>query len=158
MNRWVEIEFDCLPLRMVGRWDVPLDASPKYRAFCERIKQAIAKHGSHNSYYLYNARCVYHLANHDELGMIEFRFEGVALTDAADARTETCDLSVELLRENCDWLTEPVVNWFAETVPRSVCIEFDRFINAGDLEQTKKRIEQLQATSDDAGGYLGMYL
>ena len=52
MNRWVEIEFDCLPLRSIGRFDIPLDASPVYQAKCERIKQAIDQHGSHNSYYL----------------------------------------------------------------------------------------------------------
>lgn len=158
MNRWVEIEFDCLPLRMVGRLDVPLDASPKYRAFCERVKAAIARHGSHNSYYLYNARCVYHLVNHPDVGMIEFRFEGVALTDAEDLRTETCDLTVELQGESCDWLTEPVVAWFAETVPRSVRAEFDRYIEAGSLEKAKERIEKIQAASDEAGGYLGMFL
>ncbi len=32
MNRWVEITFDCLPLRTITRFDIPLDASPKYRA------------------------------------------------------------------------------------------------------------------------------
>ena len=29
MDRWVEISFDCLPLRSVGRLDIPMDASPK---------------------------------------------------------------------------------------------------------------------------------
>jgi hypothetical protein len=29
--RYVEIVFDCLPLRSVGRLDIPIDASPKYR-------------------------------------------------------------------------------------------------------------------------------
>ena len=37
MNRYVEISFDCLPLRSVGRLDIPMDASPKYRERCERI-------------------------------------------------------------------------------------------------------------------------
>ena len=55
MNRPVDISFDCLPLRSIGRLDIPLDASPKYRARCERIKAAIDKHGSHNAYYLYHA-------------------------------------------------------------------------------------------------------
>ena len=158
MDRWVEIEFDCLPLRSIGRLDVPLDASPKYRALCERIKQAIEKHGSYNTYYLYNARCIYHLTNHPELGMIEFRFEGTVFTDSTDLRTERCDLAVELVRETCDWLTEPIVNWFHESVQRSIAMEFDRYIEAGDLEQAKQRLAQLQSVSDDAGGYLGMYL
>ncbi len=158
MNRWVDIQFDCMPLRSVGRLDVPLDASPKYRAFCERVKAAIDKHGSHNTYYLYNARCIYHLANSDDVGVVEFRFEGVVLTDATDQRTERCDLLVELVRETCDWLTEPVVAWFADTVSKSVAVEFDRYIEAGDLEQAKRRIEEIQAASDQSGGFVGMYL
>lgn len=31
MDRFVDISFDCLPLRSIGRMDVPLDASPKFR-------------------------------------------------------------------------------------------------------------------------------
>ena len=76
MDRWVEISFDCLPLRSVGRLDIPIDASPKYRQRCERIKRALEKHGSHNTYYLYNAECRFHLTNDPALGMATFRFEG----------------------------------------------------------------------------------
>jgi hypothetical protein len=81
MNRYVEIAFDCLPLRSIGRLDVPIDASPKYRERCERVLRAITTHGSHNTYFLYNAACVFHLTNQADLGMLEFRFEGTALTD-----------------------------------------------------------------------------
>ena len=63
MDRWVEIQFDCLPLRSVSRSDVPLDASPKLRDFCARLQQAHRKHGTHNTYYLHNARCIFHLTN-----------------------------------------------------------------------------------------------
>lgn len=157
-NQFVEIEFDCLPLRSVGRMDIPIDASPVYRARCERIKEALATHGSHNTYFLYNARCKFHLTNHADLGMVEYKFDGTALTDAADQQTIRCDLKVELVRENCDWLTEPVSKWLAETVPRAVQVEFDQFIAAGDLAQTIARINQLQAQSDQRGGYVGMYL
>jgi hypothetical protein len=158
MNRYVEITFDCLPLRSVGRLDIPLDASPRYRQRCERIKRAIDTHGSFNTYYLYNARCTFRLTNSDEVGMLEFSFEGTALTDAADVKTIRCHLDVELVRETCDWLTEPIVAWFSESVLRAVAVEFDRFIAAGDLEQAKRRIERLQSESDQHGGYLGMYL
>ncbi len=158
MERWVEITFDCLPLRSVGRLDIPLDASPAYRERCERIKSAISKHGSHNSYYLYNAQCTYRLANSDQIGMILFRFEGTALTDSDDRHCERCDLEVQLVRETCEWLTEPVVDWFAQTVPRSVAVEFDRYIEAGDLEKTKQRIEKIRAASDQADGFVGRYL
>ncbi len=89
MNRYVEITFDCLPLRSVTRLDVPIDASPKYQALCERIKQAIATHGTHNTYYLYNARCAFHLTNHPEVGSVEFSFEGTVMTDPGDQQTIT---------------------------------------------------------------------
>src|SRR5262249_6595021 len=63
LQRYVEITFDCLPLRSISRMDIPIDASPRYRQRCENIKAAIEHHGSHNSYYLYNAQCVFHLTN-----------------------------------------------------------------------------------------------
>ena len=46
------IVFRCGPS---GRMDIPIDASPAYRARCERIKHALETHGSHNTYFLYNA-------------------------------------------------------------------------------------------------------
>lgn len=158
MQRWVEISFDCLPLRSVGRLDVPIDASPRYRQFCESVKQAIEQHGSHNSFFLYNAHCIYHLLNDPKRGLIDFKFQGTVLTDAEDTTTKHCDIAVELAGETCDWLTSPIVEWFRSTVPRSVAVEFDRYIQAGDLDQTKARIKKIQDASDDADGFLGMYL
>ena len=158
MKQWIEITFDCLPLRTIGRFDIPLDASPKYRERCERIKAALDKHGSHNAYYLHNAQCTYRLTNDQELGMLQFRFEGTVLTDASDQRAESCDLQVALVRETCDWLSEPIVQWFTETVTHSVRVEFDRYIEAGDLQKTRERSEKMQSSSDDAGGFMGMYL
>lgn len=158
MKQWVEIAFDCMPLRSIGRLDIPLDASPKFRQRCLRIKEALERHGTLNSYYLYNAKCLFRVTNHDELGMIEFRFEGTLLTDSDDCHSKSCDLQVELVRETCDWLTEPVVQWFKETVPHAVLAEFDRYIAAGDLEQTKQRLEKIRAASDESGGFVGMYL
>src|SRR5216683_1835618 len=105
MPRYVEITFDCLPLRSVPRMDVPIDASPRYRQRCENIKAAIQRHGSHNTYYLYNAQCAFHLTNDDELGMLDFVFEGTVLTDDTDQKTAHADLQVSLKRETCDWLT-----------------------------------------------------
>lgn len=158
MSRYVEIEFDCLPLRSVGRLDIPIDASPKYRERCERIKHAIQTHGSHNTYYLHNARCTFHLTNNAEFGMIEYRFEGTVLTDPTDQKTVRSDLTVELVRESCDWLTAPATAWLAESVSKAVEVEFDRYIATGDLAQTVKRVEQLQAQCDEHGGFVGMYL
>lgn len=157
-ERWVEISFDCVPLRTIGRLDIPLDASPKFRQQCERVKGAMEKHGSYNTYYLYAARCKFHLTNHPESGMLEFRFEGTVLTDPTDTATDRTDLNVELIKETCDWLTAPIVQWFHESVAHAVRVEFDRYIEAGDLQKTKERIAQLQAQTDQDGGYVGMYL
>ena len=158
MSRWVLIEFDCLPLRSVGRLDIPLDASPQFRGQCERIKRAIAKHGHHNTYYLYRATCTFHLTNQADFGSLTFDFEGTVLTDSSDLKAERCDLDVNLTGETCSWLTEPMVDWFSRTVSHSVNIEFNRYIAAGDLEKTKQRIDAIQASSDASGGYVGMYL
>ena len=158
MDRWVEITFDCLPLRSVGRLDVPLDASPKYQLLCERVKAAIEKHGVHNTYFLYNAKCAFHLINDPKQGLIEFEFYGTMFTDSDDMQAERCDLEVELKGETCDWLTQPVVDWFAETVRHATLCEFNHYISAGDLQQTRERIEKIQAASDAADGFVGMYL
>jgi hypothetical protein len=65
---------------------------------------------------------------------------------------------VELLRETCDWLTEPVVQWFRETVPRTMVVEFDRYIAAGDLEKTRHRLEEIESQADNQDGFMGMHL
>ena len=158
MERWVEISFDCLPLRSVGRVDIPIDASPRYRQFCEAVKAAMEEHGCHNSFYLYNATCKFHVTNEPQRGAIEFNFRGTILTNEDDTETKHCDLEVDLAGETCDWLTTPIVEWFQDTVHRAVAVEFDRYIRSTDLDQTKARIEQIQAASDDADGFVGMYL
>lgn len=158
MSHWLDISFDCLPLRSVGRLDIPLDASPKYRQRCEQIKRQIEKHGSHNTFFLYNATCVFHLTNRANFGTLEFRFQGTVITDATDLQAQHADLEVELIRETCDWLTAPVVAWFHESVQHAVCVEFDRYIAAGDLDKTKARMEKLQAEVEKTGGHVGMYL
>lgn len=158
MDRWVEIEFDCLPLRTIPRLDIPIDASPKFRARCERLQKALDKHGRHNSYYLSNAGCKFHLTNSAEVGMLEFKFEGTLLTDAEDLKTQSTDLDVELVRETCDWITTPIVQWFRDSVARAVAVEFNRYIAAGDLEKAKQRVEAMKSQMEKSGGYVGMYL
>jgi hypothetical protein len=157
-GHWVEVEFDCMPLRSVTRVDAPLDASPKLAAKILRVKAAIEKHGTLNSYYLHQASCTYHLTNDPRQGMMHFEFEGVVLTDERDLEARSCDLRVELRRETCSWLNQSIVDWLAETVQRNVLIEFNRYISAGDLAKTFARIEQIQQASDEAGGFVGMYL
>jgi len=158
MSACVDITFDCMPLRSIGRLDIPVDASPKYRQRCLRIKHAIEEHGSHNTYYLYNARCKFHLTNREGLGDLDFRFEGTVLTDSVDEHTVGKDLEVELVRETCDWLTEPIVDWFKKTVSRAVVVEFDRYIAAGDLDLAHERAEKLRSDTDANEGFVGMFL
>ncbi len=101
---------------------------------------------------------MYHLTNHEQIGVLEFRFEGTVLTDAEDMKTRHCDLEVELAGEVCPWLVASVTDWFADSVREAVKVEFDQFISAGDLEKTVRRLEELQAASDAQGGFLGIGL
>jgi hypothetical protein len=157
-GQWVEIEFDCLPLRTVTRLDVPVDASPAYEQFVLRVKAAIEKHGTHNAYYVYSASCTFHLTNDPQNGMVRYSVEGVVLTDDTDQKSRACDLGVRLDRETCSWLTEPIVDFLAESVKHAMMAEFDRYILAGDLEKTRQRMEKIKAEAEAAGGFIGMYL
>jgi hypothetical protein len=156
MSRYLDITFDCLPLRSIGRFDVPVDASPEQVAFSKQVRLAMAKHGVHNTYYLHRAVCGFHLTNDEQIGLVTFGFDGVVLTDTEDMKTVDCDLRVVLQAEVCDWLTADAVAWLAETVPHAVRVEFDRYIAAGDLRRTIERLERLRAESDSQGGFLGM--
>jgi hypothetical protein len=156
--RFVEIVFDCLPLRSVARLDVPLDASADQRAFVARVRDAIEKHGRHNAYYLHRASCTWRLVNDPKIGLLQFSFEGTVLTDTEDRRARGADLHVELRRETCDWLTEPAVAWFRETVEKAVLVEFNHYIAHGNLQRTLERAAKLQKAVEDGGGFMGMYL
>jgi len=127
----VDIAFDCLPLRTVGRLDVPLDASDALRRRAEQIKAAISAFGLERSYYLYNARCVFHFANSEVDGVCRFEFEGAVLTDAGDRKCVDTKLEVRLVSETCGGIPREVEIWLAERVRKSIAIEFDRFIAAG---------------------------
>ena len=157
-GQWVEIEFDCLPLRSVNRLDAPIDASPKYAAFVQRVKSAIETHGSHNSYYLHRGSCRFHLTNASDRGEISFHFEGTVLTGQEDRKTRAIDLSVDLKSETCGWLSQPIVEFFAESVQHAVLVEFDRYIEAGDLSKTEARMEKLAEQNELSQGFVGMYL
>ncbi len=158
MDRWVEITFDCLPLRAISRLDAPMDASPKLAAKIARIQAALQKHGSHNTYYLHNAKCFFHMTNDPLVGSIEFSFEGTVFTDSSDLKPVRSDLTVKLERETCDWLTQTVVKWFTESVEIAVLVEFARYVAVGDLAKTRERIEKLEKSVEEKNGYLGMYL
>jgi hypothetical protein len=158
MANWVEITFDCIPMRSVSRLDAPLDASPKLAAKLLRLKQAIETHGTHNTYYLHNANCRFHLTNNPEIGSISFDFEGTVFTDSDDLKATRTDLDVTLQSETCNWLNQAVVTWLSESVHRAVIVEFDRYIAAGDLEKTRERLAKIEQTLDESKGFVGMYL
>ena len=158
MTRWVEISFDCLPLRTVACFAPPVDATHQETNLYRKLRQAAEKHGIHNAYYLHGGQCVFHMTNDEQVGMLKFHFEGVVLTDEKDMSTRVCDLTAELAGDTCDWLVAPVVEWFVQSLFRALKIEFDRFIAAGDLDKTVKRLERLQAESDAKGGYMGLGL
>ncbi len=155
---WVEITFDCLPLRSVSRLDAPLDASPKLAAKLLRIKRAIETHGTHNTYYLHNANCCFHLTNNPEIGSIAFKLEGTVFTDSDDLRATRTELDVVLDKETCSWLNQAIVLWLTESVHRAVVVEFDRFIAAGDLDKTRERLAKIEQTLEESQGFVGMYL
>jgi hypothetical protein len=159
MSNYVDITFDCLPLRSVPRLDAPLDdADSETAEFAQRVRHAVTKHGQFNTYYLYNAQCVFHLTNDEKIGMVGFRFEGTVLADSDDLKTLDCELEIELNGEVCDWLTADAVAWLKDTVAHAVRVEFDRYIHAGDLRRTIERMEKIRAESDARGGFLGMGL
>jgi len=154
----IAITFECTPLRSVPRLDIPLDASPRYRAHLERMQRAVAAHGTRNAYYLTDGSCTFRFTNDPESGWVRFRFEGTVFTDSSDLKTTGGDLTIEIDVETCDWLTQPAVEWLTISVKHAVEAEFDRYIAAGDLAKARERIAREQAASDEAGGFLGMNL
>ncbi len=155
MHSVVDIEFDCLPLRSVARVDVPLDASPSYRARCEQLQQAIEAHGGENAYFLYNTRCTYRLANSNIENMLRFSFDGTLLTDGSDCKAERAEVNVELVAETCDGVPSSVMDWFRAAVVRAVLVEFDRFIAAGRLADRVGQLGKIDSITDVAG-FAGM--
>ena len=154
----VAITFECMPLRSVPRLDIPLDASPGYRARLERMQRAVAAHGTRNAYYLTDGACTFRFTNDSAGGWVRFAFEGPVLTDASDLETTGSDLGITLDVETCDWLTQPAVEWLKVSVKHAVETEFNRYIAAGDLAKAQERLAREQAQSDEAGGFLGMNL
>ncbi len=151
----VDIAFDCLPARSVGRIDVPLDASPEFRARCLHFQQVIDQHGTDGVYFLYNTHCVFRLANSDVDNMLRFTFDGAVITDRSDCKADRADLQVNLAAETCGPLPATVLTWFRGIVERAVLIEFDRFIAAGCLADRLTELGQVERLTD-ISGFAGM--
>ena len=156
MSPSVSVSFDCTPLRSIARWDVPLDLAPEKQESRARMRQAAGRHGLHNSYYLSNGNCEFHLTSDPEVGWLVFRFEGIVLTDPDDRFTRLLDLSVELDGAVCDWLTAAAVAWFRETVVQAVRTEFDRYTESSDPQRTRQRLEHVELEMVGCGGFVGM--
>jgi hypothetical protein len=155
MHPLVDIAFDCLPLRSIARVDIPLDASPSFRARCERLQQAIAAHGRENAYFLYNTRCTYRLANSDIENMLRFSFDGTLLTDRSDGKSQRADLNVVLVAETCGGVPPAALEWLRTIITRAVLIEFDRFIAAGRLAERVSQLSDVDSIAD-VEGFAGM--
>jgi hypothetical protein len=151
MTPVVDIAFDCLPLRSIGRVDIPIDASPAYRARCEQLLQAIANHGNSNAYYLYNTRCVYRLANSDIDNMLRFSFDGTLVTDRSDGRADHADLDIRLISQTCGDMPVDTLAWFHRVVQQAVLIEFNHFISAGSLAAQVEKLGTVDSVHDIAG-------
>lgn len=155
MQPVVDIAFDCLPLRSVARVDVPIDASPAFRARCERLRRATEAHNGENAYFLYNTRCTYRLANSDIENMLRFSFDGTLLTDRSDCKADRAFVEVVLEAETCAGVPPAALEWLRRVVERAVLIEFDRFIDAGRLAERVGQLGQVDSITDVAG-FAGM--
>jgi hypothetical protein len=155
MQPVVDIAFDCLPLRSIGRVDIPIDASPAFRARSERLQKAINTYSAANAYFLYNTRCTYRLANSDIDNMLRFSFDGTLLTDRSDCKADRADLNVVLTAETCNGVPPAALDWLRGIIKRAILIEFDRFIEDGHLAARVKQLGSVDSITDVAG-FAGM--
>lgn len=145
-----------MPLRTICRWDIPLDASPRFRARCERIKRARDKYGAHRTYFLDHGNCRLRLSNHPNEGAIDFIFFGPVVTDDADRRTIAADLSIDVRSESLVWINDGVLTWLKDTVSRAVMLEFDRYIACGNAHHLQRRCLLPDLEWEYYGGFVGM--
>ena len=142
----VDIAFDCVPLRSLGRLNAPLEGREAAQRQVARAKAALARFGAERTYLLENARCVFHFANSEVEGACRFEFDGAVHTDAGDRKCDETMLEVRLVSDTCGGVPAAVEGWLAERVRQAVAIEFDRFIAAGQLatrtdEQNSPEVE-----------------
>jgi hypothetical protein len=155
MQPVVDIAFDCLPLRSIARVDIPIDASPPLRARSERLRQALNSHSGENAYFLYNTRCTYRLANSDIENMLRFSFDGTVLTDRSDLKADRADVNIVLTAETCGGVPRAALDWLRGIIQRAVLIEFDRFIEDGQLAERIRQLGRIDSITDVAG-FAGM--
>ena len=154
----VSIVFDCLPFRRVSHAGMPLDASDEQIALWKRFRAAMTKHGTKNTYFLYNADCTFQLTN-GPASRLRFLFEGTLCTDENDERPIEADLVSRLAdNELAVPLSDDVLGFFEAVLRRAVMEEFGHFIEAGNLKRTLDQQEQVLRQWDENRGFVGMYI
>ena len=155
MTHAVTIVFECLPFRLVGHTGMPLDASDEQMALWRRFRAAMTKHGTTNTYFLYNADCTFGLSN-GEAGYLRFVFEATMKTDETDERPIDIDLACRLAESDFERLSPEVQDFFQEAVRRAVLAEFQLFIDAGNLKRALAQKEHILREWDRNRGFVGM--
>lgn len=150
----VLIQFSCYPFRSAGRLDVPLDAPEDFQALCRRFVAALRRHGTEHTYYVHGGTVEFRLANGPG-GSIVFAVEGTVWTDAADRKTQRVDLACEAAASDFGPLEPAVGEFFRRAVERAFVVEFDRYIESGDLERTVRHAKAAMLQSEQRGGYVG---
>jgi hypothetical protein len=152
----VSIVFECLPFRLVGHMGMPLDASEEQMALWRRFRAAMTKHGTANTYFLYNADCTFRLTNGPD-GYLRFVFEATVKTDERDERPVEIDLACRLAASDFDLtMSTAVLEFFREVVRRAVLAEFQLFIDAGNLKRALAQREHILREWDQNRGFLGI--
>jgi len=152
----VTIVFECLPFRLVGHMGMPLDASEEQMALWRRFRAAMAKHGTANTYFLYNADCAFRLSNGPE-GYLRFVFEATVKTDEKDQHPTAIDLASLLAESDFDLpLHTSVLEFFRQAVQRAVLAEFQLFIDAGNLKRALAQREHILREWDRTRGFIGI--
>lgn len=151
----VLVQFDCYPFRSATRLDIPIDAPEEFQELCRRFVVALRKHGTQHTYYLHTATVEFRLSNGPG-GRLKFGFEGTVWTGAEDRKTTRLEIATKLLESDFGTLDEAVERFFVEAVQQAVMAEFDRYIEAGELEKTVQRAKAAMLQSEQSGGYVGM--
>ena len=156
MSDAVSIVFECLPFRLVGHSGMPLDASDEQMALWRRFRAAMSKHGTANTYFLYNADCTFKLSNGPG-STIRFLFEATVRTDDKDEHPIAIDLACRPAETDFDLPPSTVVqDFFREAVRRAVIAEFQLFIDAGNLKRALAQREHILQEWDRNRGFVGM--
>ena len=152
----VTIVYECLPFRLVGHAGMPLDASEEQMALWRRFRAAMAKHGTGNTYFLYNADCTFRLTNGPG-GFVRFLFEATVRTNEKDERPVDIDFACQLAGTDFDQPLDPaVIGFFHQAVRRAVLAEFQLFIDAGNLKRALAQKEHILREWDRNRGFVGM--